>query len=223
MKVECGNLERSLGMADDPAVAIAIADHGAICPGCREKINIWNEISSAAPSLRKMWDAPELWPKIHLALAAESQSRREGSRKLWIGAWILRGWRPLAAALALMTITSSIVLILVRNAAVEPPVTLEGERRLLTEKALAEIELAEARYILSIEKLSLLVVPRLENAATPLMMSYREKLVLIDSAISDLRANIELNRFNAHMRRELISIYQEKQRTLQALLTENPK
>jgi hypothetical protein len=53
------------------------------------------------------------------------------------------------------------------------------------------------------------------------MMSYREKLLLLDSAIAECRAQIERNRFNARLRQELLSLYQEKQRTLQQVMKED--
>ena len=84
-----------------------------------------------------------------------------------------------------------------------------------------DVESAEAAYIQSIEKLSKLVEPKLEQPASPLMISYREKLMLIDSAIAELRAGIERNRFNAHLRQELLAIYQQKQRTLQEMMRED--
>jgi hypothetical protein len=104
-----------------------------------------------------------------------------------------------------------------------PPAGREAasEKRLLNERALKEIEAAEAAYIQSIEKLSSRIQPALEGASSPLMMNYREKLALIDSAIADCRANIDRNRFNAYLRKELLSIYQEKERTLVDLIKEN--
>jgi hypothetical protein len=51
-------------------------------------------------------------------------------------------------------------------------------------------------------------------------MSYREKLTLLDTAIAECRAQVERNRHNAHLRRELLDIYAEKQRTLQQVLQE---
>ena len=65
-----------------------------------------------------------------------------------------------------------------------------------------------------------LVDPKLQEATSPLLITYREKLMIIDSAIAELRASIERNRFNAHLRQELLSIYQEKQRTLQEVMRE---
>ena len=66
----------------------------------------------------------------------------------------------------------------------------ETQKRLLTEQALRDIESAEAAYIRSIEKLSKLVEPKLEQATSPLTLTYRERLMLIDSAIAELRAGI---------------------------------
>ena len=49
------------------------------------------------------------------------------------------------------------------------------------------------------------------------MLNYKEKLQLLDSAIADLKTSIDQNRYNTHLRKELIAMYQEKQRTLQSL------
>jgi len=51
-------------------------------------------------------------------------------------------------------------------------------------------------------------------------MNYREKLDVLDSAITELKASIEQNRYNTHLRRELLAIYKEKQQTLQNLMKE---
>ncbi|HEX2522939.1 MAG TPA: hypothetical protein VHP35_12530, partial [Terriglobia bacterium] len=63
-----------------------------------------------------------------------------------------------------------------------------------------------------------LAAPRIDQPKSALLGIYREKLLLIDSAIEELRANIELNRFNAHLRNELLSIYREKQQTLEEVV-----
>jgi hypothetical protein len=52
------------------------------------------------------------------------------------------------------------------------------------------------------------------------LVIYREKLDVLDSAIAELKASIDQNRFNTHLRRELLAVYQEKQRTLQNLMKE---
>jgi hypothetical protein len=52
------------------------------------------------------------------------------------------------------------------------------------------------------------------------MANYREKLMVLDSAIDDLRAQTGQNPSNAHLRYQLLAMYQEKQRTLEELLEE---
>jgi hypothetical protein len=98
------------------------------------------------------------------------------------------------------------------------PELAEQDRKLLTERALAAVERSETEYIASIEALAKLAAARLETPASPLLASYREKLQILDAAIADCRAQVERNRFNAHLRGELLSIYREKQRTLQMLM-----
>jgi hypothetical protein len=93
-------------------------------------------------------------------------------------------------------------------------------RPLLTDQAVDEVDAAEKTYVASIENLSKLAEPRLADAASPLMLNYKEKLQLLDSAIADLKSSIDQNRYNTHLRKELIAMYQEKQRTLQSLMKE---
>jgi hypothetical protein len=61
-------------------------------------------------------------------------------------------------------------------------------------------------------------VPKMRNPESPILSSYREKLLLIDSAIGELHNQVDRNRFNAHLRQELLLIYQEKQHTLEEIL-----
>ena len=95
-----------------------------------------------------------------------------------------------------------------------------SDQRRVAVRALREAEQAEATYLQSIDKLAALAQPKIEHPATPLMSSYREKLLLLDAAIADCRANVERNRANASLRHELGSLYQEKQRTLEEVLRE---
>ncbi|MGH9817792.1 MAG: hypothetical protein ACRD6I_17095, partial [Candidatus Acidiferrales bacterium] len=108
------------------------------------------------------------------------------------------------------------------NAAWTTP-SVEGRQRLLTEEALGEVERTEAAYIRSIDRLSKMAAPQLQQAGTPLMANYREKLLLLDSAIAECRAQLEQNRFNGHLRRELLAIYQMKQSTLTEVLQEEAR
>ena len=91
---------------------------------------------------------------------------------------------------------------------------------LLRSKALTDVESAESAYVRAIDKLAVEAKPQLDNPATPLMANYREKLLVLDSAIDDLRVQTGQNPSNAHLRYELLAIYQEKQRTLEEILEE---
>ena len=173
------------------------------------------EISRAARQLRREWESPELWPRIQAALAAEAariERRRAPSR--------VSAWLTLAAAAAALVFGITVVLRGRAPQAGAPPA--EAERRLLTDRALREVERTEGDYVRSIEALSRVAESRVEEAGSPLMMSYREKLLLLDSAIAECRAGIDRNRFNARLRRELLSLYQEKQHTLQQVMKEDP-
>jgi hypothetical protein len=93
-----------------------------------------------------------------------------------------------------------------------------GEGRFLTEQALRDVERSEEEYVASIDRLAALAEPRVQREDSSLLARYREKLRLLDAAIATCRAELDRNRFNAHLRRELLSMYQEKQRTLEQLM-----
>jgi hypothetical protein len=172
------------------------------------------EISRAARELHREWESPELWPRIQAALVAEAaraERRRAPSR--------VSAWLTLAAVAAVLVFGVAVVM---RMRAPQAGAPAEAERRLLTDKALRDVERTEGDYVRSIEALSRVAEPKVEEAASSLMMSYREKLLLLDSAIAECRARIDRNRFNARLRRELLSLYQEKQHTLQQVMKENP-
>jgi len=172
------------------------------------------EISRAARQLRREWESPELWPRIQAALSAEAAARAARRR-----ASLRSSGLTLAAAAAVLVLGLSVVL---RVRAPQPGVPApQAERRLLTDQALREVERTESDYVRSIEALSRVAEPKVEEAGSPLMMSYREKLLLLDSAIAECRAGIDRNRFNARLRRELLSLYQEKQHTLQQVMKED--
>jgi len=203
-----------------------LESHAAGCAECREKLALWKEISAAAPSLRKTWSSPELFDRIRGAIAEGSPAgarrapadvpddrRRRASFR----------WVP-AAAVAALVLLSMIGLRVFREGAGREPFTGRPFSRdpLLNEDALQDVERAESAYLASIEKLSLVAAPRLASPDTPLLASYREKLTMLDSAIAETRGEVERNRFNTHLRRELLAMYREKQRTLQDLMKESP-
>jgi hypothetical protein len=199
----------------------ALEAHAATCEGCRVQLELDLAISAAAPALHREWDSPALWPRIREAIAAEPR------RAPWwsldgIGELFAVNWRPavVTAAVAVLAVVGTWYAM----RRVEPPVQVNipaQRERLFTEQALREAEAAESAYVQSIEKLASLAEGRLARADSPLMISYREKLLVLNAAIHELRQQAESNRFNAHLRTELSSLYREKQRTLELVLQEN--
>lgn len=211
MSFACRDLEAALRDGSEEALAAARA-HATGCAGCSEELAAWDAISAIAPSLRKPETSPELWRTIEARLLAEARRPRLLAR--------LERWQPLAMA-ATLVLAIAAGFQLAQRPDAEPEVArAERERRLLTEKVVAAVERSEAEYIASIEQLAVVASPLLEKSSSPLFGSYREKLQMLDAAIADCRAQIERNRFNAHLRGELLSIYREKQRTLQMLMDE---
>jgi hypothetical protein len=208
MKFECGDLERALAV---PELKQEAREHLKNCPACRSELRLWNEISSAAGALHEDWDSPKLWPRIKSAIAAEPRPR-----PVWWSDW--KVW-----ALAASIIVAAGLLFWLNR----PPGSFGPEqaanRDFLTEQALRDVEKNEAAYTQAIDRLYQLAQPRLQNASSQLAVNSREKLILLDAAISDVRANVQQNRFNASLQMELAALYREKERTLQELVTNDRK
>jgi hypothetical protein len=200
MIFQCSDLDRALRT---PELMPEMRAHAAECEACGRQLYLWTEISRLAPELHREWESPLLWTNIRSALAAEAPSRRPQAPWRWILA---------AAAVALLAVGLSQPW---RSGHPRDPLT----RDLLTEAALQEVQQNEAAYTRSIERLSALAVPGLQQSTLPLAAAYREKLVLLDSAIADLKANAENNRYNAYLQLELASLYRAKQKTLQEWVT----
>jgi hypothetical protein len=99
-----------------------------------------------------------------------------------------------------------------------PVAPVDNDKSLLRSSALKQVQSAETAYERAIDKLATETKPQLENPATPLLANYHEKLLVLDSAIADLRAQAGLNPSNAQLRYQLLAVYQEKQHTLEELL-----
>ena len=203
MNITCEQLDNLLLEGDPHSLQIA-ARHAEDCPPCMQTLTEWNEISAAAGSLHTTWDNDMLWPRIERALR---QERRRWRGHLW----------QIAAALILTVALGAVTwrVLQVRN-----------EHRafdavILKNDAMTAVESAEQKHEVAIANLEKLAEPKLDEAPTPLMVSYKEKLMLLDDAIAECQANIKQNRQNAHIRRQLLAIYSEKQKTLQDVLRED--
>jgi len=221
---DCRRLDTALA-AGDSAPLEAARRHGETCPRCAERLAAFDAISSAAPSLKKSWESPGLWPKIREALVKESFAPAGGRapkpERAPRTAPVWPAWIPIAA-IATLFLVSFVGLQVFRPSLGDRQIF--GVRPLpkdplLTDLALDDVERSEAQYVRSIDTLSRLARPRLEAAeATPLLLSYREKLLLLDNAIADLDGEIRQNRYNTHLRRQLLGMYAEKQRTLRDVM-----
>lgn len=195
----------------------ALETHAASCPLCAEEVRAWKSLNAAAEELRDYSDGPSLWPRIERALAEEAE--RKARRGEW---WnlILRlprfslGWQTALAGAFVLLLAISGGWIYIRR----PATPLDNDKSLLKSSALKEVESAETAYEHAIDKLATEAKPQLENPATPLLANYHEKLLVLDSAIADLRMQAGLNPSNAQLRYQLLAVYQEKQLTLEEVL-----
>ena len=181
------------------------------------------ELSMASRLLHQEWDTPGLWPAIEAGMRA--QDVEAGVRT---GPWTPRTmgrWQALAAA-AVIAVTLAptswlgwrwFMLSPKPDEAALQQQRLQHRERLLTEDALEAIEASEAKYVQAIDELTRLAAPRLDMPDSPRLVNLQERLTVIDAAIAEYRAEIERNRFNAHLRRQLLCIYQEKRRTLEQI------
>jgi len=205
----CRDLDDAL-REQEPGALEAARRHASGCPACREALAAWDAIATAAPHLRRDWSSPDLWPRIRRDLAEATRQRE--ARPVWMPR--LPGRLSLAAAAAL--VLAAAAWLTLRSPGGAGSAGSAG--RLLTEQALRDVERSEAEYVASIDHLATLADARVQGPPTPLAASYRERLRLLDAAIAECRTEVERNRFNAHLRRELLAMYRDKQSTLQRLM-----
>ena len=218
MSGTCRKFEKALARGAEAVAALEV--HAASCEECRGQLRLWKEISEAAPALRKEWESPDLPARIARAVAAAPRDVVEATPPPTPRRRLV--WLPAAAAAALFVLSMIGLTVFKPGESARDPLTRPsfGKEPLLGDETLKEVETAEANYLTSIEKLSQLAQPRMANPDSAVMASYREKLQLLDSAITDLRAQLEGNSFNTHLRKELLAMYQEKKRTLEEVVKE---
>ena len=197
MTIRCEQLDDLL--LDGGELAMRAAErHAATCAACAETLALWNDISATARSMKTTWHSDLLLPRIQRAVKPRS-----------------RMWSVAAAAVLTIGIGGS-TWYGIRDASREA----RFDENILRLSALDEVEKAERAHTAAIERLQAVAESKLENDSSPLMVSYREKLLLLDEAIAECEEQIRQNRGNAHLRRELLAIYTEKQKTLGAIVRE---
>jgi hypothetical protein len=212
MKITCEDRERVFldGTAEEWA---ALEKHAADCGVCTEEVRAWKSLSMAAEELRDYRENPALWARIESSLREQEQYQAGFWEKLAFWRGISLGWQTaVAGALALLLAVSGAYVVTHRT---RPD---DAANKLLKNSALAEVERTEQDYMKAIDKMAAEAGPQLDSTASPLMANYREKLVVLDSAIDELREQAQQNPSNAHLRYQLLVMYREKQQTLQDVL-----
>jgi hypothetical protein len=215
MTTSCNDRER-IFLDGTPEEWAALESHSMDCAGCAEELRAWKNLSSAASELHQEWDSPALWPRIKQALAQQSVAKKNYGWQRFFSAWSLSGlqWQTAAAALLLVALTASAIWFVASQRTRRIP----DDQALLNDRAVSDVERAEGAYERAIDKLDAQARPQLQNSSAPLMANYREKLLVLDSAIADLKSQASINPANGHVRRELLAMYHEKQDTLEQVL-----
>jgi hypothetical protein len=201
MTINCNQLDDLLLEGDQHSLELA-ARHAQSCDACMETLAGWNEISETARDLQATWDNDLLWPRIERAIRDEHRSTRT------------RVWQIAAAFLVLAALGATVWIAQRRMHAADFDDTI------LRASAVDEVERAEKAHIAAINHLESITAAKLDQPTTPLMVSYKEKLMMLDDAIAECQTAIDKNRQNAYLRTQLLTMYSEKQRTLQDVLRE---
>jgi len=216
MNMACADRERIFldGTAEE---WVALEAHAALCEECGKEVRAWKSLSAAVEELREYRHSPELWQRIATSLREETGKQR-AKEPLWIRVAIWRnipaGWQAaLVGAMALVLAISGVYVTTHRT-----PRDPGAASRLLKTRDLVDVEQAERAYVQAIDKLAADARPQLDDPTSYLMANYREKLMILDSAIDELRAQAGENPSNRHLRNQLLALYQEKQETLQEVL-----
>jgi hypothetical protein len=203
MNIQCSQLDDLL-FDGSPLAMETAARHASECAACAETLASWNDISATAQTMHTTWENDLHWPRIERAIRAE---RRTPAR-------LLRNF----ATAAMLTLALGGTFFYALRTQTKDAAYHES---LIEVSAVDEADKAESAHLASIEKLERLAEPKLDDAATPIMVSYKEKLMLLDDAIAECEANIDRNRQNAHLRKQLLAMYSDKQQTLEDVLRED--
>lgn len=205
MSISCNQIDDLL-LEGDPLSLEAAARHAQSCGVCGPKLAVWNEISATARGLHAEWDNDLLWPRIDRAIRNDGRNEGHGTRT--------RVWQ-IAASLLLLAALGVTAWIAQRRMH-----AADFDQVIIRASAIDEVERAEKAHIAAINHLETLASPKLDQPSTPLLVSYKEKLMMLDDAIAQCQTAIDKNCQNAYLHTQLLTMYSEKQRTLQDVLRE---
>jgi hypothetical protein len=201
MNINCNQLDDLLMEGDQASLELA-AGHAQSCDACLRTLADWNAISGTARDLHATWNNDLLWPRIEKSIRTE---RRRSRTRVW----------QIAAALLLLAALGATAWIAQRRMHAN-----DFDESILKASAVDEVEKAEKAHIAAINRLESLAGSKLDQPSTPLLISYKEKLMMLDDAIAQCQSAIDKNRQNAYLRTQLLTMYSEKQQTLRDVLRE---
>ena len=201
MTITCNQIDDLILEGDRFSLEVA-ARHAQSCNACMEKLAEWNEISATARDLHATWSNDMLWPRIERAIKNEQHRTRT------------RVWQ-VAAAVIFLAALGAVAWIAQRRMH-----AADFDNAIIKSSAIDEVERAEQAHIAAINHLETLNASKLDQPTTPLLVSYKEKLLMLDEAIAECQTAINKNRQNAYLRTQLLTMYSEKQRTLQDVMRE---
>src|SRR5262249_37754522 len=158
MRIRCDNIDDLL-MEGDAFSLESAARHADGCPACAAKLDSWNAISTVARGMHTRWQNDTLWPRIERSIRAE---KRHGQSKWW----------QIAAAVVMLA-----ALGVFAWKADQKLHTDQFNQRILQTAALDAVEKAEKAHLAAIQELEKSAQPKLDEASTPLLISYKEKLM----------------------------------------------
>jgi hypothetical protein len=217
MNITCQERDR-IFLDGTPEEWAALQLHAAGCQECGEELHAWKNLSIAAKEMRDEPDSPQLWSRIEASLNERAGQEKRDSAWQRFKNWtpLSVGWQTALAAAMVLALTISGGYLYKHPGNLARPD--HGTSALLKSPALREVENSERAYEQAIEHLETEAKPQLVSGDSPLVASYREKLMVLDGAIDELRMQAGQNPSNAHLRRQLLAMYQEKQQTLQDVL-----
>jgi hypothetical protein len=216
MNIHCEDRERIL-LEDTAEGWAALRAHAEGCAACSDELRAWEELSVATAALREEPENPALWRRIEASLAENA------GRKSLLKRWRERisVWRPIPVMWQL-GVAGTVVLALVLAGGYvsmrQHQATGVADNQFLKDRALLQVERTEREYMKAIDALAAEAKPQLEASASPLVASYQEKLMVLDSAIDELRVEAGQNPSNAHLRYQLLAMYRDKESTLREIV-----
>jgi hypothetical protein len=174
------------------------------CDRCRKRYQLDEQILNRSRNLNDNIKIPDFWPDIEESIKKEKTIiLKVGTKK-----------KLFYAAAATFLIVTTIWLF---N-------TYQKEKpsvRLLSEQALENVKKTETAYVDAIANLENLAYDKLDITSEPLAQLYRNKLSLIDRQIENCKNALETNPANSHIRQYLMMALQDKQKTLEEIISLN--